>query len=149
MTAREYPERPLVGVGVVVLRGDTVLLVRRGREPGRGRWALPGGAQRLGETVEEAGRRELREETGLEVGALRLAGYADSLHQDAGGRMRFHYTILDLAAHWCGGQPACGDDAEAAEFVAIGVLEEHGVGADTVRMVEAAARRLGGTSDLR
>ena len=142
MTAREYPGRPLVGVGVVVLRGDEVLLVRRGREPGHGRWALPGGAQRLGETVEQAGRRELREETGLEVGALHLAGYVDSVHEDAGGRVRFHYTILDLAARWRGGEPVCGGDAEAAAFVAIGALEERAVGAETVRMVEAAARRL-------
>ncbi len=142
-TRREYPDRPLVGVGVVVLRGDAVLLVRRGREPGRGRWALPGGAQRVGETVEQAGRRELREEAGLQVGALHFVGCADSIHRDAGGRVRFHYTILDLAAVWDGGEPVCGDDAEAAEFVAFAALEARAVGAETMRMVALARLRLG------
>ncbi len=130
-------------MGVIVLRGGEVLLVRRGREPGRGRWALPGGAQRAGETVEEAGRRELREEAGLEVGALRFVGYVDAIHRDPEGRVRFHYTILDLAASWQGGAPACGDDAEAAEFVAVAELGAREVGAETLRMVEAAGRLLG------
>lgn len=141
-TRREYPDRPLVGVGVVVLRGDRVLLILRGRDPGRGRWALPGGAQRAGETVEEAGRRELREEAGLEVGALAFVGYVDAVQRDADGRVRFHYTILDLAAAWQGGEPVCGDDAVAAEFVAIAELAAREVGAETLRMVEAAERLL-------
>ena len=141
-TRREYPDRPLVGIGVIVLRGDTVLLVRRGREPGRGCWALPGGAQRIGETVEQAGRRELHEETGMQVGALHVVGCVDAIHRDAEGRIRFHYTIVDLAAAWHCGEPACGGDAEAAEFVAVAVLEEREVGAETVRMVALAQLRL-------
>ena len=141
-TSREYPDRPLVGVGLIVMREGEVLLIRRGREPGRGRWALPGGAQRVGETVEAAGRRELREETGLEVGSLHLVGYVDAVHEDADGRMRFHYTILDLAAAWQGGTPAPGDDAEAAEFVAVAALGVREVGAETIRMVVLAELRL-------
>jgi ADP-ribose pyrophosphatase YjhB (NUDIX family) len=70
MSPRAYPTRPLVGIGVAVLRGDAVLLARRGRPPAMGAWSLPGGAQKLGESVEAAARRELAEETGLRVGAL-------------------------------------------------------------------------------
>src|SRR5215472_17118768 len=70
---REYPTRPIVGIGIVVIRDDSVLLVRRGKSPNIGAWTLPGGAQELGETTEQAARRELLEETGLEVGPLHFA----------------------------------------------------------------------------
>ena len=143
--SREYPARPLVGVGVIVLRGPEVLLIRRARDPGRGTWALPGGAQRLGETVEQAARRELREETGLEVGDLHLAGYVDAIHPDPQGRSRFHYTILDLAASWRGGEPTPGDDASEAAFVRHDLLAAMGVGAETIRLVALARGRIGGT----
>ena len=83
MSGREYPARPLVGIGIIVLRADAVLLVRRGRPPSEGKWSLPGGAQKLGETAEAAARRELFEETGLQVGALRLVAHADSIHPDS------------------------------------------------------------------
>jgi ADP-ribose pyrophosphatase YjhB (NUDIX family) len=107
---REYPARPLVGIGVVVLRPDAVLLVRRGRPPALGAWSLPGGGQELGETAEEAARRELYEETGLRVGKLTLAANVDSIHRDANGRVRFHYTILDFAACWTGEEARPGGD---------------------------------------
>lgn len=109
--SREYPPRPIVGIGVVVLRPGAVLLVRRGRPPNAGAWSLPGGAQELGETAEEAARRELLEETGLTVGALRLAAHVDSIHRDPDGRVRFHYTILDFCALWQSGEPRAGGDA--------------------------------------
>ena len=109
--SREYPARPLVGIGVAVLRADAVLLIRRGRAPSAGAWSLPGGAQRLGETAEQAARRELAEETGLAVGTLALAGAVDSIHRDEDGRVRFHYTILDFCAAYAGGEPRAGGDA--------------------------------------
>ena len=126
---------------MIVLRGREVLLIRRARDPGCGTWALPGGAQRLGETVEQAARRELREETGLEVGDLHLAGYVDIIHHDADGRLRFHYTILDLAASWQGGEPLPDDDASEAMFVECGLLGSMGVDAETRRLVALAQGR--------
>ncbi len=110
MTGREYPVRPVVGIGVIVLRAEAVLLVRRGQAPGLGEWSLPGGAQELGETAEEAARRELAEETGLTVGTLRLVGHFDSIHRDAEGRIRFHYTILDFTAAYRSGEARAGSD---------------------------------------
>ncbi len=114
---REYPEAPRVGIGIVLVRGDEVLLVRRGRPPGMGQWSLPGGGQELGETAEACARRELLEETGLEAGKLQLVAYVDSIHRDAEGRVQYHYTILDFAAHDAGGALAAGDDVSEVAWV--------------------------------
>ena len=108
--SREYPPRPIVGIGVAVLRPGAALLVRRGTPPNVGAWSLPGGAQELGETTEAAARRELQEETGLAVGALHLAAVVDSIIPDSAGKLRFHYTIIDYAALWQGDEIRPGGD---------------------------------------
>ena len=115
--AREYPEAPRVGIGIVLLRGDEVLLVRRGRPPAEGQWSLPGGAQELGETAEACARRELFEETGLQAGPVHMVAHVDSIHRDEDGRVRYHYTILDFAAHYVGGALKAGDDVSDAVWV--------------------------------
>jgi ADP-ribose pyrophosphatase YjhB (NUDIX family) len=140
--AREYPTRPLVGIGIVVLRDNAVLLIRRARPPAQGAWSLPGGAQRLGETAEQAARRELAEETGLAVGPLHLAGHVDSLHHDPGGRLRFHYTILDFCAVWTDGEPKAGGDATDAMWAAFGDLERLELWPEARRIVELSVARL-------
>lgn len=137
-SGREYPERPLVGIGVVVLRGDAVLLVRRGRPPAEGEWSLPGGAQRIGETAEAAARRELLEETGVAAGPLRLAAHVDSIHHDAKGCVRFHYTILDFAGRWTAGEPRPGGDAREAGFVGFDALSEFGLWSEAIRVIGLA-----------
>ncbi len=86
---REYPARPIVGIGVVVLKPGAVLLVRRGKPPSMGAWSLPGGAQEVGETAEDAARRELLEETGVTVGPLTLAANVDTIRRDAAGRVQY------------------------------------------------------------
>lgn len=123
--AREYPSRPLVGIGVVLLRPDpaSVLLIRRSRPPAEGLWSIPGGAQRLGETAEDAARRELLEETGLACGALHLAGHMDSLHRDAAGALRFHYTILDFCGVWTDGEPVAGGDTASVAWAPLDGLD--------------------------
>jgi ADP-ribose pyrophosphatase YjhB (NUDIX family) len=107
---REYPKYPLIGIGIIVLKGEEVLLIKRGRPPAQNQWSLPGGAQELGETVEAAARRELREETGLEVGKLTLIDVVDSIHRDEHGFVQYHYTILDFAAAYRGGTPRAASD---------------------------------------
>ncbi len=141
MTDRRYPLRPLVGIGVVVLQPDAVLLIRRAKPPSLGQWALPGGAQELGETAHEAARRELREETGLEAGELLLAATVDSIHRDAAGRIEFHYTIIDFAARWIGGSPVAGGDASEAVFAPFDRLDDFGLWSEAGRVI-ALARRL-------
>ena len=141
--SREYPARPLVGIGAVVLRQDSVLLVRRGKPPNEGSWSLPGGAQELGETAEQAARRELLEETGLQVGTLQLVAHVDSIHHDPAGRVRFHYTILDFAARWTGGEPRPGGDVTAAEFARLADLGDYDLWSEALRVVGLALEWLG------
>jgi 8-oxo-dGTP diphosphatase len=141
---REYPTRPIVGIGIVVLKDDCVLLVRRGKPPGVGSWTLPGGAQELGETCEEAARRELAEETGLTVGALHLAANVDSIRRDAAGRVQFHYTIIDYACRWEAGEPVAATDVTEAVWVPVARLDEYGLWSEAHRVI-AIARGLVGS----
>jgi ADP-ribose pyrophosphatase YjhB (NUDIX family) len=139
--SREYPTRPLVGIGVAVLRPGAVLLARRGSPPNRGAWSLPGGGQELGETAEAAARREVLEETGLHVGPLRLAAHVDSIHRDPDGRVRFHYTILDFAAAWTGGVPVAGGDVTEVAWAGFDTFDRYDLWSEA-RRVTAVARRL-------
>jgi len=141
-SSREYPERPLVGIGVVLFRPGEVLLIRRGRPPAQGEWSFPGGAQRLGETAEAAARRELWEETGLHAGPLVLATYADSIHDDQDGRIRFHYTILDFCGLWQGGEPRAGGDAQAVAWAPLGALDGFNLAAPIRTVIVLCAQRL-------
>ena len=136
--SRAYPAAPRVGIGVVLLRGDEVLLIRRGRKPALGAWSLPGGAQKLGETAEAAARRELREETGLEAGALVLAAHVDSIHRDAAQRIEFHYTILDFAGLYQGGEAVAGDDVTDIAWVRAAEFDRYELWSEARRVIGIA-----------
>ena len=141
--SREYPARPIVGIGVCLLRPGGVLLVRRGKAPNLGAWSLPGGAQELGETAEAAARRELLEETGLAVGALHLAANVDSIHHDAEGRVRYHYTIIDFAGLWQGEAARAGDDVSEVAWAGFDALERFALWDEAVRVIGISRRILG------
>jgi 8-oxo-dGTP diphosphatase len=136
---REYPEAPIVGVGVVALEGERVLLVQRGREPSRGLWTFPGGVVELGETLQEAARREMWEETGLEVEVGPVVEVLDRIVHDETGRVRYHYVLIDLLAHPTGGRLEVGDDAAAARWLR---LEEMPTLDVPARVMEVAGRVL-------
>ena len=138
MSDREYPARPIVGIGIVLLKRDAVLLVRRARAPSLGQWALPGGAQDVGETAEAAARRELLEEAGLEAGPMRLAAHVDSIHRDENGRVQFHYTILDFVADWVGGDPVAGSDVSDAVFARLDDLARFELWSEAHRVIGMA-----------
>ncbi len=122
---RAYPDRPYVGVGVVVFRGEDVLLAQRGKKPRLNSWSIPGGAQDLGETVEDAAHREIHEETGIEIELLGLVEVVNSINRDDKERVQFHYTLIDFVAEWKSGDIVAGDDAADARWVPIGEIHDY------------------------
>jgi 8-oxo-dGTP diphosphatase len=133
---REYPQAPIVGVGAVVVNGGRVLLIRRGHEPMKGQWSLPGGALEVGETLPEGVRREVREETGLEVEPVALVEVLDRIVRDEDGRVQFHYVLVDYLCRVTGGRLCCATDAVDARWAPRDELD--GVAAFTVAVIQKA-----------
>ena len=138
---RAYPDRPYVGVGVVIFRGDQVLLAQRGKPPREIFWSIPGGAQELDETVREAGLREVKEETDLEVEILGLIDVVDSITRDPDGRVEFHYTLVDFFAEWRSGEAVAGDDCPEVCWADLDDLERYGLREATLEIINLAAQK--------
>jgi ADP-ribose pyrophosphatase YjhB (NUDIX family) len=113
---RKYPDRPIVGVGGVLIHRARALLVRRGHEPLKGEWSIPGGTVELGEELAEAVRRELKEETGLSVEPLEVIAIFDRI-QRVGRRVRYHFVIVDYLCRLKGGKLRPGSDVMDARWV--------------------------------
>ncbi len=132
---------PVAAVGVVCLRGEDVLLVRRGTPPLEDSWSLPGGRIEWGERAADAALRELKEETGCEADLLGLIDVVDAVlsRREAPGEPPWgHYVLIDYAARWTGGDPIAGDDARDARFFAPAELETLGLWSETLRIIAAA-----------
>jgi ADP-ribose pyrophosphatase YjhB (NUDIX family) len=136
---REYPLAPVVGVGAVILDGlDRVLLIRRGNEPLKGQWSLPGGALEVGETLMEGVRREVLEETGLVVEPVSMIEVFDRISRDSAGQVRFHYVLVDYLCRVTGGELCCATDAVEARWA--GLEELDGVAEFTVSVIRKALK---------
>jgi 8-oxo-dGTP diphosphatase len=143
---REYPDAPIAGVGAVIVRRhpgepDSVLLIRRGQEPLKGQWSLPGGAVELGETLQEAIRREVLEETGLAIEVVDVVEAFDRISRDAEGRVQYHYVLVDFLCRVLGGAEgeqclACATDAVEARWAGPGEL--NGLTPLTVQVIQKA-----------
>lgn len=116
MTSSVYPDSPRVGVGAVVFKDGKVLLVKRGKSPSKGMWAIPGGRVELGETLQHAAEREVLEETGLTIKAGEPIFVFDLVTKDDNGIVKYHYVIIDLKAELLGGELNPGDDADDAKW---------------------------------
>ena len=141
-SSREYPERPLVGVGGVVIENGRALLIRRGREPLLGEWSIPGGSLELGETLEEGVARELLEETGLKVRVLELIEVFDRIYvENTAGKdepqkgPRYHYVIVDYLCERIDGDAVAASDVTDVAFAREDELEKY-------RLTETALRIL-------
>ncbi|MFQ5341898.1 MAG: NUDIX hydrolase [Anaerolineae bacterium] len=144
--SRKYPEQPSIGVGVIVINENRVLVVQRGKDPGAGTWAFPGGRLELGETLAEAATREAYEETGLTIEPGEVIAVRDLIDRDEAGRIRFHYVLIDLLAQPVGGTLRPGDDSVAVRWIG---LEDMADLPMAPHMVEVVRQLLGdGDSDL-
>ncbi len=133
--AREYPDAPVAGVGSVVIRDGEVLLVRRAYPPRAGEWSLPGGHLELGESLVDGVRREVREETGIEVEVGPVVEVFDRVHHDGDGRVRYHFVIVDFLCWPVGGVLVAGDDAADARWVARADLAGLGVNSHAMAVI--------------
>jgi 8-oxo-dGTP diphosphatase len=115
--SRHYPERPIVGVLAVVLRGEKALVVRRANPPMAGLWGFPGGVLELGETVAAGAMRELLEETGVVADPIGPLTVIDTIDRDQEGRVRFHYTLVAVRARWRSGEGIAADDADEVAWL--------------------------------
>jgi 8-oxo-dGTP diphosphatase len=144
-SSREYPERPVVGVGGVIIEDGRTLLIRRGSEPLRGEWSIPGGTLELGETLTQGVARELREETGLEVRALELIEVFERIFpaefgvQGAAEKYpRYHYVIVDYLCERVGGEARAGSDVTDVAFAREDDLEKYHLTETATRVIRSA-----------
>lgn len=143
MIDRRYPTRPIVGVGTVVMDSDMVLMIKRGKPPRQGSWSLPGGAQELGETIREAARREVREETGLQIEIFGLIDVVDSVRSDADDKIEYHYTLIDLAGYSVGGTLMAGGDAQDCRWFTRTEINAMDIWSETKRIISLAVDKFG------
>ena len=122
---REYPDHPIVGVGAVVIRKGKILLEKRKNQPGKGKWSIPGGVANLGESLEQAVIREVKEETGLDVGAPCLIDVVSDVSLDENGRVKYHFVIVDYSVTAESGEPVAASDADALKWVPLSEVEEY------------------------
>jgi mutator protein MutT len=139
---RDYPDRPLVGVGAVIVHENQVVIVQRGTEPLKGQWSVPGGALEVGETLRECAEREAMEETGLQVEAGEVLEVFDAIHRQPDGRIQYHYVLVDFACRLIGGELRAGADAVQAKWVTLDKLGQYQV-AETAQKVIRKALRAG------
>jgi len=142
-SGREYPSRPIVGVGGVVFVGGRVLLIKRRFEPLAGRWSLPGGALEVGETLAEGLAREMKEETGLDVVVGPVVDVFDRITRDAEGRARFHYVLVDFLCSVHAGAPVAGSDVSEVTLAEPGDLARYDLTPKTIEVI-ARAKALAG-----
>ncbi|MFB3812885.1 MAG: NUDIX hydrolase [Terriglobales bacterium] len=135
---RDYPDRPIVGVGAVVVEDGRALVVKRGVEPLKGQWSIPGGAVELGETLRAAAAREAHEETGLLVEPGEVLEVFDSIYRDPSGRTQYHYVLVDFLCRCVGGELRAASDASEVRWVTLDELPALNMTETAQRLVRKA-----------
>jgi 8-oxo-dGTP diphosphatase len=137
---RRYPKRPLLGVGALILDGERILMAQRGKQPLQGWWSLPGGALETGELLADAVRREVREETGLEIEPLGVFEIFERIMRDNAGAPEYHYVLIDYLCRVAGGALQAGDDVCRVEWVERDQLPNLQITEGTLAVIEKAFR---------
>lgn len=140
--SRTYPTRPYLAVSAAIFRDGRVLIVRRARAPANGLYTLPGGGVELGETLEEAVVREVREETSLAVEPIALAGYRQAIARDAQGGVERHFVILPFAARWISGEVLLNEELGEAHWLEPSAIADLKTTEGLALIVQAAQERL-------
>lgn len=140
---RRYPERPIIGVGALILNRNRILLVERGKNPLKGYWSLPGGVVESGETLDHAIRREVLEETGLQIEPLGVLEIFERIMRDAKGAAEYHYVLIDYVCRLIAGTPCAGDDVSRVAWVKQSSLRDYTITEGTLPVIEKAFRRRG------
>ncbi|MQA29040.1 MAG: NUDIX domain-containing protein [Luteitalea sp.] len=143
---RRFPDRPIVGIGAVIVDRDRVLLVKRAHPPLEGEWSLPGGAVEVGEALHDAVVREVREETGLEVHVGPVVEVVDRVHRTADGRVEFHFVVIDYLCTVAGGDMAHSSDAADACWVPVDGLQRYALTAVATAVIAKALEMSRGTA---
>jgi 8-oxo-dGTP diphosphatase len=138
---RRYPPRPILGVGALILEGESILLVQRGKQPLQGYWSLPGGAVETGELLKEAIAREVLEETGLTVEVGEMAEIFERLMPDATGGTEYHYVLLDFLCRIVSGTPQPGHDSCAVRWIRRQDLHMFPITPGTLEVIERVFER--------
>ena len=138
---RRYPKRPIVGVGALIFHRGRILMAQRGKEPLKGWWSLPGGALEVGESLDFAVRREVREETGLEIEPLGVFEIFERIMRDSGGAAEYHYVLMDYICRVTGGTLCAGDDVCRVEWVKPEGLKDMQITEGTLAVIERAFRK--------
>jgi len=137
---RRYPKWPLIGVGALIFRRGRILMAQRGKQPLKGAWSLPGGALETGESLDAAVRREVHEETGLEVKPVRVFEIFERIMRDSHGAAEYHYVLIDYLCRAIGGDLRAGDDVCRVEWVRERDLAELEITEGTLAVIERAFR---------
>jgi mutator protein MutT len=137
---RRYPQRPLIGVGAIIIKRGRILMAQRGKEPLKGWWSLPGGALEIGESLKDAVCREVREETGLEVRPTRMFEIFERIMPDAEGVPEYHFVLIDYLCRITGGEMCAGDDVCSVEWFARHDLKKLQITEGTLKVIERAFR---------
>ena len=137
---RRYPKRPIVGIGALIFDRDRILMAQRGKEPLKGWWSLPGGALEIGERLADGVRREVREETGLEIRPLGVLEIFERIMHDAIGAAEYHYVLVDYICRITGGELHAGDDVAVVEWVRRRDLPKLQITEGTLAVIEKGFR---------
>ena len=146
--ARSYPERPYLAVSAAIVRDGKILVVRRARAPAHGLYSLPGGVVEVGETLEEAVTREVREETGMTIEPVALAGFREAIVRDAERRVERHFIILCFAARWRAGEVLLNEELDEARWLEPAELASLPTTAGLAQIVAEAFDRLAAHSNM-
>lgn len=122
---RLYPDKPIVGIGAIIVHNGKMLLEKRKNDPGKGRWSVPGGVVELGENVTQTVIREVKEETGLDVAEPEHIDVVDQITRDENGRIKYHFVIIDYLVNLKGGTLNAASDADALQWVSLDDVEKY------------------------